>query len=39
MRVGKEAKFNCKEFGEDSCLSRFIAILVANFRQDFVSFN
>ena len=25
-RLGKEAKFDCKEFGEDSCFSRFIAM-------------
>ena len=32
-KVGKEAKFNCKEFGEDSCFSRFIAMSACSFAQ------
>ena len=32
-RLGKEAKFNCKEFGEDSCFSRFIAMSACSFAQ------
>ena len=33
QRLGKEAKFNCKEFGEDSCFSRFIAMSACSFAQ------
>ena len=32
-RLGKEAKFNCKEFGDDSCFSRFIAMSACSFAQ------
>lgn len=32
-RLGKHAKFNCKEFGEDSCFSRFIAMSACSFAQ------
>ena len=32
-KLGKEAKFNCKEFGEDSCFSRFIAMSACSFAQ------
>ena len=32
-RLGNEAKFNCKEFGEDSCFSRFIAMSACSFAQ------
>ena len=32
-RIGKEAKFNCKEFGEESCFSRFIAMSACSFSQ------
>ena len=32
-RLGKESKFDCKEFGEDSCLSRFIAMSACTFVQ------
>ena len=32
-RLGKEAKFNCKEFGEESCFSRFIAMSACSFAQ------
>ena len=32
-RVGKEAKFNCKDFGKDSCFSRFIAMSACSFAQ------
>ena len=32
-RLGKEAKFDCKEFGEDSCFSRFIAMSACTFAQ------
>ena len=32
-RLGKEAKFDCKEFGEDSCFSRFIAMSACSFAQ------
>ena len=32
-RLGKEAKFDCKEFGEDSCFSRFIAMSACTFVQ------
>ncbi len=32
-RLGKEAKFNCKEFGEESCFSRFIAMSACVFAQ------
>ena len=32
-RLGKEAKFNCKKFGEDSCFSRFIAMSACTFAQ------
>jgi len=32
-RLGKEAKFNCKEFGEDSCFSRFVAMSACSFAQ------
>ena len=32
-RIGKEAKFNCKEFGEKSCFSRFIAMSACSFAQ------
>ena len=30
-RLGKEAKFNCKEFGVDSCFSRFMAMSACSF--------
>ena len=30
-RLGKEAKFNCKDVGEDSCFSRFIAMSACTF--------
>ena len=33
QRLGNEAKFNCKEFGEDSCFSRFIAMNSHSFTQ------
>ena len=33
QRLGNEAKFNCKEFGEDSCFSRFIAMSACSFAQ------
>ena len=33
QRLGNEAKFNCKEFGEDSCFSRFIAMSACAFAQ------
>ena len=33
QRLGKEAKFDCKEFGEDSCFSRFIAMSACSFAQ------
>ena len=33
QRLGKEAKFDCKEFGEDSCFSRFIAMSACTFAQ------
>ena len=32
-RLGKEAKFNCDEFGEESCFSRFIAMSACSFAQ------
>ena len=32
-RLGKEAKFNCKDFGDDSCFSRFIAMSACSFAQ------
>ena len=32
-KLGKEAKFDCKEFGEDSCFSRFIAMSACTFAQ------
>tara|TARA_Y100001968_G_scaffold332806_1_gene392413 strand:- start:280 stop:804 length:525 start_codon:yes stop_codon:yes gene_type:complete len=32
-RLGKETKFNCKEFGDDSCFSRFIAMSACSFAQ------
>ena len=32
-KLGKEAKFNCKEFGVDSCFSRFIAMSACSFAQ------
>jgi len=32
-RLGNEAKFNCKEFGVDSCFSRFIAMSACSFAQ------
>ena len=32
-RLGKEAKFNYKEFGVDSCFSRFIAMSACSFAQ------
>ncbi len=32
-RLGKESKFNCKEFGEESCFSRFIAMSACSFAQ------
>jgi len=32
-RLGKEAKFNCNEFGEESCFSRFIAMSACSFAQ------
>ena len=32
-RLGKEAKFNCKDFGEESCFSRFIAMSACSFAQ------
>ena len=32
-RLGNEAKVNCKEFGEDSCFSRFIAMSACSFAQ------
>ena len=32
-KLGKEAKFDCKEFGEDSCFSRFIAMSACSFAQ------
>ncbi len=32
-RLGKEAKFDCKEFGDDSCFSRFIAMSACTFAQ------
>ena len=32
-RLGKEAKFNCKDFGDDSCFSRFIAMSACAFAQ------
>ena len=32
-RLGNEAKFNCKEFGDDSCFSRFIAMSACSFAQ------
>ena len=32
-RLGKESKFDCKEFGEDSCFSRFIAMSACSFAQ------
>ena len=32
-RLGKEAKFDCKEFGKDSCFSRFIAMSACTFAQ------
>ena len=32
-RVGKEAKFNCKDVGENSCFSRFIAMSACSFAQ------
>ena len=32
-RLGKEAKFNCKEYGVDSCFSRFIAMSACSFAQ------
>ena len=30
-RLGKEAKFNCKDVGEESCFSRFIAMSACTF--------
>ena len=33
QRLGKEAKFNCKEYGDDSCFSRFIAMSACSFAQ------
>ena len=33
QRLGNEAKFNCEEFGVDSCFSRFIAISACSFAQ------
>jgi len=33
QRLGNEAKFNCKEFGVDSCFSRFIAMSACSFAQ------
>ena len=33
QRLGKEAKFNCKEYGVDSCFSRFIAMSACSFAQ------
>ena len=32
-KLGKEAKFDCKQFGEDSCFSRFIAMSACTFAQ------
>ena len=32
-KLGKKAKFNCKEFGDDSCFSRFIAMSACSFAQ------
>ena len=32
-RLGKESQFDCKEFGEDSCFSRFIAMSACSFAQ------
>ena len=32
-RLGKEAKFNCKDFGDNSCFSRFIAMSACSFAQ------
>ena len=32
-RLGKEAKFNCKDFGNNSCFSRFIAMSACSFAQ------
>ena len=32
-RLGKEAKFNCKDVGENSCFSRFIAMSACSFAQ------
>ena len=32
-RLGKEAKFNCKDFVEESCFSRFIAMSACSFAQ------
>ena len=33
VKLRKEAKFDCKEFGEDSCFSRFIAMSACSFAQ------
>ena len=30
-RLGKESQFDCKEFGEDSCFSRFVAMSAFSF--------
>ena len=32
-KLGKKAKFDCKEFGDDSCFSRFIAMSACSFAQ------
>ena len=31
--LGKQSQFDCKEFGEDSCFSRFIAMSACSFAQ------
>ena len=36
QRLGNEAKFNCKEFGVDSCFSRFIAMCASTFAQSII---